>query len=298
MSMLFTINNSPFYGKEGKFVTSRHLRDRLYKEPEKNLALRVGETDSPERLKVYGRGILHLSILIETMRREGYELQLGQPRVVIKEIDGFRHEPVELLYINVAEEFSGKVIEIVTARKGDILHIEKKEDRVNLEFKITARGLIGLSQPVLTATEGNAVISHRFSGYEPWKGEFQRKRNGALIAMETGTAIAYSIDKLQDRGRFFVGPNEAVYEGQVIGEHTRQDDLVVNVTKSKKLTNMRASGSDEKVSIAPALRFSLEDALEYVGEDEYVEVTPGSLRLRKIMLSENDRKREKKSADQ
>jgi GTP-binding protein len=295
MSMLFTINNSPFFGKEGKFVTSRHLRERLFKETEKNLALRVEETDSPDRLMVFGRGILHLSILIETMRREGYELQLGQPRVVVKEIDGFKHEPVEHLFINVDEAFSGKVIEIVTARKGDILHIEKRDDRVNLEFKITARGLIGLSQPVLTATEGNAVISHRFSGFEPWKGEFQRKRNGALIAMETGTSIAYSIDKLQDRGRFFIEPNEPVYEGQVIGEHTRGDDLVVNVIKTKKLTNMRASGSDEKVSIAPALKFSLEDALEYVGEDEYVEVTPGSLRLRKIQLSEHNRKREKKT---
>jgi GTP-binding protein len=295
MSMLFTINNSPFFGREGKFVTSRHLRDRLYRETEKNLALRVEDTDSPERLQVYGRGILHLSILIETMRREGYELQLGQPRVVIKEIEGFRHEPVELLYINVAEEFSGKVIEIVTGRRGDILNIQKKEDRVNLEFKITARGLIGLRQPVLTATEGNAVISHRFSGYEPWKGDLARKRNGALIAMETGTAIAYSIDKLQDRGRFFIEPNDEIYAGQVIGEHTKQDDLVVNVIKTKKLTNMRASGSDEKVSIAPAIKFSLEEALEYVGEDEYVEVTPRSIRMRKILLGEHDRKREKKA---
>jgi GTP-binding protein len=295
MSMLFTINNSPFFGREGKFVTSRHLRDRLYRETEKNLALRVEDTDSPERLQVYGRGILHLSILIETMRREGYELQLGQPRVVIKEIEGFRHEPVELLYINVAEEFSGKVIEIVTGRRGDILNIQKKEDRVNLEFKITARGLIGLRQPVLTATEGNAVISHRFSGYEPWKGDLVRKRNGALIAMETGTAIAYSIDKLQDRGRFFIEPNDEIYAGQVIGEHTKQDDLVVNVIKTKKLTNMRASGSDEKVSIAPAIKFSLEEALEYVGEDEYVEVTPRSIRMRKILLGEHDRKREKKA---
>jgi len=294
MSMLFTINNSPFFGKEGKFVTSRHLHDRLYKETEKNLALRVEETDSPDRLMVYGRGILHLSILIETMRREGYELQLGQPKVVIKEIDGFRHEPVELLHINVDEAFSGKVIEIVTGRKGDILNIEKKEDRVNLEFKITARGLIGLRQPILTATEGNAVISHRFSGYEPWKGELIRKRNGALIAMETGTSIAYSIDKLQDRGKFFIEPNEPVYAGQVIGEHTKQDDLVVNVIKTKKLTNMRASGSDEKTSIAPAIRFSLEEALEYIGEDEYVEVTPQSIRLRKIILDENERKRVKK----
>ncbi len=295
MSMLFTINDSPFYGREGKFVTSRHLRDRLFRETEKNLALRVEETDSPEKLRVYGRGILHLSILIETMRREGYELQLGQPKVVIKEIEGFRHEPVEHLYINVDEEFSGKVIELVTARKGDILHIEKRDDRVNLEFKITARGLIGLSQPVLTVTEGNAVISHRFTGYEPWKGEFQEKRSGALIAMETGTAIAYSLDKLQDRGRFFIDPNEEVYAGQVIGENTRQDDLLVNVVKSKKLTNIRAAGSDEKVSIAPAVRFSLEEALEYVGPDEYVEVTPSSLRLRKILLNEHERKREKKT---
>jgi GTP-binding protein len=295
MSMLFTINNSPFFGKEGKFVTSRHVRDRLYKETEKNLALRVEDTDSPDRLMVYGRGILHLSILIETMRREGYELQLGQPKVVIKEIDGFKHEPVELLYINVDEEFSGKVIEIVTGRKGDILNIEKKDDRVNLEFKITARGLIGLRQPILTATEGNAVISHRFSGYEPWKGELVRKRNGALISMETGTSISYSIDKLQDRGRFFIDPMDAIYMGQVIGEHAKQDDLVVNVIKTKKLTNMRASGSDEKVSIVPAIKFSLEEALEYVGEDEYVEVTPKSIRLRKILLNEHERKREKKS---
>jgi len=294
MSMLFTINNSPFYGKEGKYVTSRQLRDRLFRETEKNLALRVEETDSPDRLMVYGRGVLHLSILIETMRREGYELQLGQPKVVIKEIDGFSHEPVELLYIHTDERFSGKVIEIVTGRKGDILHIEKKEDRVNLEFKITARGLIGLAQPLLTVTEGNAVISHRFLGYEPWKGELAGKRNGALIAMETGTSIAYSIDKLQDRGRFFISPNEKIYAGQVIGEHTRQDDLVVNVIKTKKLTNTRASGSDEKVSIAPPVQFTLEEALEYIGEDEYVEVTPRSIRMRKILLSEHDRKREKK----
>jgi GTP-binding protein len=294
MSMLFTINNSPFFGKEGKFVTSRHLRDRLIKETEKNLALKVEDTDSPERLMVFGRGILHLSILIETMRREGYELQLGQPKVVIKEIDGFKHEPVELLYINVDEAFSGKVIEIVTGRKGDILNIEKKDDRVNLEFKITARGLIGLRQPILTATEGNAVISHRFSGYEPWKGELVRKRNGALIALETGTSIAFSIDKLQDRGKFFIDPMTPIYMGQVIGEHSKSDDLVVNVIKTKKLTNMRASGSDDKVSIVPANKFSLEEALEYVGRDEYVEVTPKSIRLRKILLNEFERKREKK----
>ncbi len=295
MSMLFTINNSPFFGREGKFVTSRHVRDRLFRETEKNLAMKVEETDSPERLMVYGRGILHLSILIETMRREGYELQLGQPRVVIKEINGFKHEPVELLYINVDEEFSGKVIEIVTGRKGDILSIQKKDDRVNLEFKITARGLIGLRQPILTATEGSAVISHRFSGYEPWKGELVKKRNGALIASETGTSIAYSIDKLQDRGKFFIEPMEPIYAGQVIGENSKSDDLVVNLTKTKKLTNMRASGSDEKVAIIPAIRFSLEEALEYVGEDEYVEVTPKSIRLRKILLAEHERKRTKNS---
>lgn len=293
MSMLFTINNSPFFGKDGKFVTSNHLRERLFKEIEKNLALKVEETASADSFLVYGRGILHLSILVETMRREGYELQLGQPRVVVKEIDGFKHEPVELLFINVAEEFSGKVIEIVTKRKGDIINIEKKDDRVNLEFKITARGLIGLTNPILTATEGEAVISHRFKDYEPWKGEIVEKRNGALIAMETGTAIAYSIDKLQDRGRFFIDPNEDIYEGQVIGENSRQDDLVVNVIKTKKLTNMRASGSDDKTSIAPAIKFSLEEAMEYIGEDEYVEVTPKHIRLRKILLKEHDRKRQK-----
>jgi len=295
MSMLFTINNSPFFAKEGKYVTSRHIRDRLYKETEKNLALRVEETDSPDRLLVYGRGILHLSILIETMRREGYEMQLGQPKVVIKEINGHKHEPVELLNVNVSEEFSGKVIEIITKRKGDILNIETKNERINLEFKITARGLIGLTNPILTATEGEAVISHRFKGYEPWKGEIQGKRNGALIAMETGTSIAYSIDKLQDRGKFFVEPNEVIYAGQVIGEGTRYDDLVINVIKTKKLSNMRASGSDEKTSIAPAVKFSLEEAMEYIGEDEYVEVTPKSIRLRKILLSEHERKKKKKS---
>ncbi len=295
MSMLFTINNSPFFGKEGKYVTSRHLRDRLFKETEKNLALRVEETDSPDRLHVYGRGILHLSILVETMRREGYELQLGQPRVVIKEIDGFKNEPIELLYVNVSEEFSGKVIEIVTRRKGDIMNIEKKNDRINLEFKISARGLIGLTNPILTATEGEAVVSHRFKGYEPWKGTIQSKRNGALIAMETGTAIAYSLDKLQDRGKFFIEPNDSIYAGQVIGESTRYDDLVINVIKTKKLSNMRASGSDEKVSIAPAIKFSLEEAMEYIGEDEYVEVSPKSIRIRKILLNELERKRMKKA---
>ena len=295
MSMLFTINNSPFFGKEGKYVTSRHLRDRLFKETEKNLALRVKETDSPDKLIVYGRGILHLSILVETMRREGYEMQLGQPKVVIKEIDGFKHEPMELLYINVPEEFSGRVIESITKRKGDLLNIETKNDRINLEFKISARGLIGLTNPLLTATEGEAVISHRFKGYEPWKGEIQSKRNGALIAMETGTAIAYSIDKLQNRGKFFVSPNDEIYTGQVIGESTRYDDLVLNLIKTKKLSNVRASGTDDKIAIVPAIKFSLEEAMEYVGEDEYVELTPKSIRLRKIILNEIDRKRKRKS---
>ncbi|MBI9036602.1 MAG: translational GTPase TypA [Bacteroidales bacterium] len=295
MSMLFTINNSPFFGREGKYVTSRHIRDRLFKETEKNLALRVEDTNSPDKLTVYGRGILHLSILVETMRREGYEFQLGQPKVVTKNIDGYKHEPVELLYVNVSEEFSGKVIEIVTKRKGDILNIETKNDRINLEFKIPARGLIGLTNPILTVTEGEAVISHRFKGYEPWKGEIQAKRNGALIAMETGTAIAYSIDKLQDRGNFFVKPNEEIYAGQVIGESTRYDDLVLNITKTKKQSNVRAAGSDEKVSITPAIKFSLEEAMEYIGKDEYVEVTPKSVRIRKILLNELDRKRLKKS---
>ncbi len=294
MSMLFTINNSPFFGKEGKYVTSRHIRERLIKETEKNLALRVEDTESPDQLNVFGRGILHLAILVETMRREGYEMQLGQPRVVVKEIEGFKHEPIELLNVNVTEELSGKVIEIVTARKGDLHHIETKGDRVTLEFKIPARGLIGLTNPLLTVTQGEAVITHRFNGYEPWKGDIQRKRNGALIAMETGTAIAYSINKLQDRGKFFVEPNDQVYAGQVIGENTRQDDLVLNVTKTKQLTNIRAAGSDDKVTIAPPIRFSLEEAMEYIGEDEYVEVTPKSIRLRKILLDENARRRASK----
>jgi GTP-binding protein len=262
MSMLFTINNSPFFGKEGKFITSRHLRDRLFKETEKNLALKIEETDSPDKLIVFGRGILHLSILVETMRREGYEIQIGQPKVVIKEINGYKNEPIELLYINVPQDLSGKVIEIVAKRKGDIINIEKKNDWINHEFKISSRGLIGLSNLLLTATKGEAVISHRFKDFEPWKGDILNKRNGALIAMETGTAIAYSIDKLQDRGRFFIDPNEKVYAGQVIGESKRYDDIVINVTKSKKLSNMRASGSDDKVSIPPATKFTLEESME------------------------------------
>ncbi|GAP44710.1 GTP-binding protein TypA/BipA [Lentimicrobium saccharophilum] len=294
MSMLFTINNSPFYGREGKFVTSRHLRERLFKEIEKNLAMRLVETDSPESLMVYGRGILHLSILVETMRREGYELQLGQPQVIIKKIDGVDNEPVEMLTVHVPEAFSGKVIELVTQRRGEIVTIETKGDRIHLEFKIPSRGIIGLRNNVLTATEGEAIMAHRFLAYEPWKGEIQGRRNGSLIAMETGQAIAYSIDKLQDRGAFFVHPNEDIYAGQVIGEHIRPDDLMVNVTKTKKLTNVRASGSDEKIFIIPAIKFSLEEAMEYIGKDEYLEVTPRSLRLRKIILDEHERKRASK----
>jgi GTP-binding protein len=290
MSMPFTINNSPFFGREGKYITSRHLRERLFRETEKNLALRVEETDSPDKLLVYGRGILHLSILVETMRREGYELQLGQPKVVIKEISGFKHEPIEVLNVSVSQPFSGKVIDIVSRRKGDILAIEPRNDRVNLEFRIPARGLIGLTNPILTATEGDAVISHRFKSFEPWKGEINSKRNGALVAMETGIASAYALDKLQDRGRFFIEPNEKVYAGQVIGEHNRQNDIVINVIKTKKLSNMRAAGSDEKVTIPPAVKFSLEEAMEYIWSDEYVEVTPKAIRLRKIWLKKYNRK--------
>ena len=295
MSMLFTINNSPFYGQEGKFVTSRHVRERLFREMEKNLALRVEETESADKFLVYGRGILHLSILVETMRREGYEVQLGQPHVVIRNINGKKHEPVEILYINVLEKYSGKVIEIVNKRKGDIINIESKNEFMNLEFKIPSRGLIGLTTPILTSTKGEAVISHRFDSFEPWKGEIQNNRNGSLVAMETGVAVAYAIDKLQDRGKFFIEPNERIYSGQVVGENTRYEDLIVNVTKTKKLTNIRAAGSDDKASIAPAIKFSLEQAMEYVGEDEYIEVTPQSIRLRKILLCQHDRKRQKKA---
>jgi GTP-binding protein len=295
MSMLFTVNNSPFFGKEGIYVTSRHLRERLYLETEKNLAMKVEETGSPEKLMVYGRGILHLSILIETMRREGYEFQLGQPKVIITEIDGVKHEPVESLTVLVPDEHHGKVIEIVTRRKGEIVNIQQKGDRTVLEFDIPARGLIGLTNAVLTLTEGEAIAAHRFKSYEPWKGEISSRRNGALIAMETGNAIAYSIDKLQDRGNFFINPGESIYAGQVIGENNRQDDLVVNLTKTKKLTNVRASGTDDKAAITPALKFSLEEAMEYVREDEYLEVTPKNIRLRKILLDENERKRKGKT---
>jgi GTP-binding protein len=294
MSMLFTINTSPFFGREGEFVTSRHLRERLFKELEKNLAMRIEETDSPDKMLVFGRGILHLSILIETMRREGYELQLGQPQVIIKEIDGVKCEPIEHLTVQVPEDFSSKVIDLVTKRKGDILTIEQRGDRSVLEFLIPARGIIGLRNPMLTATNGEAIIAHRFHAFEPWKGELGVRRAHSIISQETGTAIAYAIDKLQDRGRFFVEPGEEIYGGQIVGETPRQDDLTVNICKTKKLTNMRSSGADDKVGIAPAVKFSLEECMEYIGGDEYLEVTPKSLRLRKVHLSEVDRKRESK----
>ncbi len=295
MSMLFTINNSPFAGREGTYVTSRHIRERLAKEIEKNLALKVEEMDSPDKFQVYGRGILHLAILVETMRREGYEFQLGQPNILTKVVDGKVHEPMELLRVAVPELFSGKVIEIVSRRRGDLIHLETKRDRTILEFDIPARGLIGLRNPVLTATEGEAVIAHRFKSYEPWKGDMASRNSGSLIAGETGTAITYSIDKLQDRGKFFIEPGENIYAGQVVGESTRSDDMVINLTKTKKLSNVRASGSDDKAVIFPAVKFSLEEAMEYIQGDEFVEVTPKSIRIRKIILDETDRKRSKKA---
>jgi len=291
MSMLFTINNSPFFGREGKLVTSRHIKDRLTKELEKNLALRVEDTDSADAWNVYGRGVLHLSVLIETMRREGYELQVGQPRVIIKEIAGEKHEPVEELSIDLPDEYSGRAIEQVTQRKGELRSMERKGDRVHLEFIIPSRGIIGLRNNMLTATAGEAVMSHRFIEFQPWKGHIEKRQNGSLICMEGGTTFAYAIDKLQDRGKFFVFPQEEVYMGQVIGENNREGDLTINITKSKKLTNMRASGSDDKVRIVPPIVFSLEEALEYIQGDEYVEVTPKSIRLRKILLQEHERKR-------
>jgi GTP-binding protein len=297
MSMLFTINNSPFFGKDGKYVTSRHLRDRLYKELEKNLAMRIEDTQSPDSYLVYGRGILHLSVLIETMRREGYELQLGQPQVIVKEIDGEKCEPIEVLTVDVPQESSSKVIDLVTQRKGNLLVMEPKGDLTHIEFEIPSRGIIGLRNNVLTATAGEAIMAHRFKAYEPWKGHIPSRIAGVLISKDKGAAVAYSIDKLQDRGKFFIEAGEEIYPGMIIGEHIRPDDLVVNVCTEKQLTNMRASGTDEKMRIVPKIKFSLEEAMEYIQGDEYVEITPLHIRLRKIHLDENTRKRMTKTVE-
>ena len=291
MSMLFTVNNSPFFGQDGDYVTSRHLRDRLFKETEKNLALRIEETESPDSYMVFGRGVMHLSVLIETMRREGYELQVGKPRVIIKEIDGQKHEPIELLSIDVPEPLSGKVIEAVTQRKGEMTIMEPKGDLMHLEFDIPSRGIIGLRNIILNLTAGEATMSHRFLRFDGWKGEIPSRNKGVLVVNEGGTTIPFALNKLQDRGKFFVPPGVDVYEGQVVGEHTRDNDLVVNVTKTKKLTNMRSSGSDNKVKLAPPIIMSLEQTMEYIDDDEYVEITPNHIRLRKIHLKEHERKR-------